>query len=65
MRKLRKREPRKIYYFLSENTPNKRLRKFDGEEVSEEEIIEFEIPSFLLEQEKNANKNERGIRKTP
>lgn len=56
MRKLEIQEPKKIYWFTNKN--NQRLKKFSGDEISEGEIREFEIPDYLLEKQvKNKEKN--------
>lgn len=51
MPKLEEQESKKLYYFRSKN--GKRLNKYSGDFISEEQIKEFEVPEFLLEIPKN------------
>jgi len=50
MRRLEERTHKTIYYFRSKS--GKRLNKYSGDNVSESEISQFEIPEFLLEKNK-------------
>jgi hypothetical protein len=61
--KLAEREKKTIYFFYSLST-GRQLRKFSGEGVSNDDVSEFEIPSFLLEEKKN-DKRHKGAGKTP
>lgn len=58
MRRLKKREGQKQYIFHSYRTGRK-LKKFSGDEVSDQEIAEFEVPEALLDskEEKTEEKN--------
>ena len=58
MRKLQECDSRKLYYFRSQS--GRRMNKYSGDLVSEEEVREFDIPNWLLEQSpKNKEKNDR------
>lgn len=62
MPKLEEQESRKLYYFR--NDKGRKMQKFSGDEVSEPEIKEYEIPDFLLEQlKRNDNKRCEGFGK--
>lgn len=62
MPRLEEQENKKLYYFRSKD--NKKLQKFSGDEVSNQQIREFEIPEYLLEKsERNDNKEYKTIRK--
>ncbi len=65
MPRLEEFEQKKLYYFR--NDKGRKMQKFSGDEVSNQEISEFEIPDWLLEKsERNGhNKKYSGIRKTP
>jgi len=55
MPKLEERESRTKYFFISNS--GRRMQKFSGDNVSDSEIREFEIPAHLIEQPfKNKNK---------
>ena len=47
--KIKRSESKKIYFFVSRK--GRRLRKFSGEEITEREIIEYEIPHHLIQKE--------------
>lgn len=66
MPRLEEQEKKKLYFFYSEKTGRK-LRKFSNDKVSLEEVSEFQIPDFLLEQpERNEySKKREGIRENP
>ena len=49
MPRLEIQEPKKIYWFTNKN--NQRLKKYSGDEISEQEVREFEIPEYLIKQE--------------
>jgi len=62
--KLEEQEHKKLYYFR--NDKGRKMQKFSGDEVSELEIKEYEIPDFLLEKlERNDNKECERIGKDP
>jgi hypothetical protein len=61
MPKLKKQESRHLYIFHSYKN-NRKLRKYSGDEVTEEEIREWEIPEALLKREKKENANKKSGR---
>ena len=64
MPKLEEQEYKKLYYFR--NDKGRKMQKFSGDEVSESEIKEYEIPDFLFEKlKRNDNKKCEGFGKGP